>query len=324
MLLNILYFIITFTICLIVFLVFSLLLVVVGVRIYEPVKGVCTCTTKLNGKTVLITGGNSGIGLETARDLAKRGARVIIASRNEQSSAEAVQAIVNSTGNPDVHSKRLDLASFDSIRQFAREFNETERRLDILVNNAGCAGVYGKRTRDGIDVVLQVNHFGPFLLTQLLLEKVKASAPSRIVVVSSLAHKFSRLDAEDLTGVRRPGRWYPYGNSKLLNVMWTRALAQRLPSNVTVNSLHPGVVQTDIFHAAPWPADRLLLWLVGLLHKTPREGAQTTVHLAVAPELQSASGGYYVDCRPAPVSSTARNELLVQKVWEKSCLVTST
>lgn len=296
------------------------LLFAIGLRILEPFKGVCTCTTKLNGKTALITGGNSGIGLETARDFARRGARVIIASRNEKQAAAAITDIVNTTGNQDVHFKPLNLASFANVRQFAKEFNATEKRLDILVNNAGCGGIYNKRTQDGIHVVLQVNHFGPFLLTQLLLDKLKASGASRVIIVSSLAHWNARL--RDLTG-KRPGIWLPYARSKLMNIMWARALAKRVPRNVTVNSLHPGVVLTNIFHPLPSLPRAFIEWVVSLMFKSAEEGAQTTIHLAVAPELASASGGYYVDCKPACSSAVSKDEKLIDEVWEKSCLITN-
>ncbi|CAK1543592.1 unnamed protein product [Leptosia nina] len=154
------------------------MLLIIGCRIYfQPIKEVCNCETKLHGKVALVTGGNSGIGKETARDLARRGARVIIASRDNKKSEAAVNDIIYTTGNANVLYRHLDLAKVESIRQFAEDFKD-EDRLDILVNNSGVGGLKNKCNERNIDVIMQINYFGPVLLTNLLLDKLKKSAPS--------------------------------------------------------------------------------------------------------------------------------------------------
>ncbi|XP_037976531.2 retinol dehydrogenase 12 [Plutella xylostella] len=318
LLLTIISWIVSIALKLFFFLVLLLVALILGYRFfYEPVKGVCVCKRDLKGRTVVVTGGNSGIGLETARDLAKRGAKVIIACRDVKKSEDAVTDIINSTQNSKVKFKQLDLSKFESIRRFAKDFNETEERLDILVNNAGCAGVKKKPTEDGIDTVMQVNYFGPFLLTNLLLDKLKASSPSRIVIVSSYAHVMARLNVEDLKGLKTKGYWTRYANSKLCNVLWAKALAKHLTNGVTANVLHPGVVKTDIFKRLPDVYRDIVLKIITLVFKTAKEGAQTTIHLCVAPELVNATGGYYRDCKPEKVSSVVTDEL-VDKVWKES------
>ncbi|KPJ00807.1 Protein tyrosine phosphatase domain-containing protein 1 [Papilio xuthus] len=263
----------------------------------EPKSGVCRCKTKLHGKTALVTGGNSGIGLETARDLAGRGARVIIACRNEEKSKQAIADIIETTGNNNVEYRHLNLCKFSSIREFADNFNKTVDRLDLLVNNAGCAGLPLKISDDGLDLVLQTNHFGPFLLTNLLMDKLIASMPSRIIIVSSFLHNFGRLDINDLGDVNTKGYYFTkYANSKLCNLLWMKALVKRLPSGVTVNSLHPGFVWTNIFKRLHPLAEKLVYILTTLMFKDSKEGAQTSIHLCVCPELSLGRTGVLIAC----------------------------
>ncbi|XP_049880161.1 retinol dehydrogenase 12-like [Pectinophora gossypiella] len=322
------HFITTLTIQLVVYLclVFVALVVVLKVCL-EPVKGVCKCTSKLHGRVALVTGGNSGLGLETARELTRRGARVIIASRDANKSQQAIADIVSTTSNTQVEYRQLDLSKFSNIKQFAEEFNKQEPRLDILVNNSGCAGLEPHITEDGIDIVTQINYFGAFLLTNLLLEKLIASKPSRIVIVSSVGHRFCTFDPEDLAGIKANtgsllNSWTVYARSKLLQVLWTRALAKRLPLGVTVNAAHPGIVKTDIFNRLPAFVKDLIKGTIGLVFKTPLEGAQTMVHLCVAPELADASGGYYADCKPATTARIVKDDKVVERVWNESLMLT--
>lgn len=288
----------------------------------EPVKGVCKCNASLKGRVALVTGGNSGIGLETARGLAKRGARVIIASRDTAKSQRAVEDIISTSGNKTVEHRYLDLSKFSSVRQFADEFIRTVNRLDILVNNAGVAGVKQSVTTDGVDCVMQINYLSAFLLTNLLLDKLTASKPSRIVVVTSYGHKLANFDPDDLAGVKSKGYWTKYANSKLCQVLWTKALSRRLPPGVTVNCLHPGVVRTNIFNKLPNTSRKLVLSVIDVLFKTPLEGAQTSLHLSVAPQLEHATGGYYSDCARAEESKLARDEQLAERVWNDSVMLT--
>ncbi|XP_047505736.1 retinol dehydrogenase 12-like [Pieris napi] len=301
-----------------IYLFLSLVLLIIGCRLYfQPVKEVCRCKTKLDGKVALVTGGNSGIGLEIARDLARRGARVIIASRDVAKSAEAVRDIIQSTGNNDVEHRQLDLIKFTNIRKFAEEFNKTEQRLDILVNNAGIAGVKNKITEDGFDIIAQINFIGPVLLTRLLQEKLEKSMPSRIVVVNSILHRLGKVDLNDIPMKHVASHYARYSRSKLYSLLWTRALSRRLVG-VTVNSAHPGFVKTNIFQRSKYLTKFLSLRATKWFYKTAEEGAQTCIHLCVAPQLDSETGGYYSECKIQELPKEAKNKNLVEKLWDET------
>lgn len=295
---------------------------VIGARLwFEPVNGKCRCATRLDGKVAIVTGGNSGIGLEIARDLARRGATVVIASRDEKKSKSAVDNIVETTGNEQVHFRQLDLSKFSSVRQFAEDFNRTYDRLDILVNNAGVGALLPKLTEDGIEKITHINYVGPFLLTNLLLDKLIASKPSRIVIVSSKANEDHKFNPDDLANVTRKSTtklniYRTYANTKLCNILWAKALAKKLPSGVTANALHPGLVATNIFQFLPSTLNRIFLLLIGTFFKTTVEGAQTAIHLCVAPELEGITGEYFAECKVAVADKLTRDEKLVEQVWE--------
>lgn len=309
---------------LITYFIVTIIVFLLGCKIYSTfTKRRCLSDAKLHGKIALVTGGNSGIGLETARDLARRGATVIIASRNEEKSSKAIADIIRTTGNKNVEQRYLDLAKFSNIREFADDFSRTFDRLDILVNNAGCAGLKPRVTEDGIDIVMQINYFGPFLLTNLLKQKLIASKPSRIIIVSSKAHEYAKFDIEDIKGLKQMHYITKYSNSKLCNVIWAKALAKNLPSGVTANALHPGVVKTDIFNRLPPTPRKITLYLIGASFKTAEEGAQTSIELAVAEKLENTTGGYYCECMEASESALANDEDLIDKVWAKSLLITN-
>ena len=213
--------------------------------------GVCQSKACLDGATVIITGGNTGIGKETAIDLAKRNARVILACRNREKGKKAVVEVRNESGNSDVHFRQLDLSSLTSVRKFAQEVLEEESRVDILINNAGIMYCSCTKTEDGFETQFVVNHLGHFLLTNLLLDRIKQAPEGRIVNVSSSAHTFS--PQLNFSNINEPGNFYAshyaYPRSKLANILFTKALAKRLQgTNVTVNALHPGVVATDMNH----------------------------------------------------------------------------
>lgn len=285
-------------------------------------KRMCKSKARLDGKVALITGGNAGIGLETARDLARRGATVVIASRNEEKSAKAAADIIDTTGNKKVEHRYLDLGRFSSVRKFAEEFNNSYDRLDILVNNSGTGGLKHRLTEDGIDYVTQVNYFGPFLLTHLLLNKIIASRPSRIVMVSSKAHQFAKPDFEDLRcEAMKP--WYTiYSNTKLYNILWAKALARKVPQGVTVNALHPGIVKSEIFDVLGPIKRKIVVTFIGAIYKTPEEGAQTSIHVAVSEDTKHITGKYFIDCQIGDESKLAQNEELIKEVWERSLLIT--
>ncbi|XP_023942608.1 retinol dehydrogenase 12-like [Bicyclus anynana] len=309
---------------LIKFCAYSFLLVLALAVVYrlwaEPVKGVCKCTTKLDGKVVLVTGGNAGIGLETAKDLAKRGAKVVIASRNDTKSQEAVEIIKQASGNDNVEYRQLNLAKQDSIVEFADKFNKDFHRLDILVNNAGVGVETTANLDNGVDLLMQINYVGPFLLTHLLSEKLAASAPSRIVNVSSnlylIAFKFK---IENITKCWEGHIFLlRYANAKLCEILWTRELAKRLPHGVTVNCLHPGIIMTNIFDYLNIFIKTVIRVYTFLLFKNTTEGAQTTIHLCVSPNLEHSSGGYYVDCKKVKCIKIAENDELARQVWERT------
>ena len=210
--------------------------------------GVCKSRARLDGKTVIITGGNSGIGLETAVDLAKRNARVILACRSVEKGENAAVDVRKRSGNDNVVFVQLDLASLDSIREFAEKILEEEPQIDILINNAGVMIIPERRlTKDGLEMQFGTNHLGHFLLTNLLLDRIKEAPSARIVNVSSMAYRFGSIDFQNLNSERSYSRFSAYNNSKLANILFTRSLAKRLQgTNVTANALHPGGIRTGL------------------------------------------------------------------------------
>ncbi|KAJ7344721.1 hypothetical protein JRQ81_000671 [Phrynocephalus forsythii] len=280
--------------------------------------GVCKSTAKLNGKVVVITGANTGIGKETARDLAGRGARVILACRDMVKAEAAASEIQATTGNQEVFAKKLDLADTRSIREFAENFLKEEKALHILINNAGVMLCPYSKTTDGFEMHLGVNHLGHFLLTFLLIERLKQSAPARIVNLSSLAHHGGKIRFHDLQGEKCYNRHLAYSHSKLANILFTRELAKRLQgTGVTANAVHPGVVYSELTRQSSlmYRLTRMFYFLL----KTPVEGAQTSVYCAVAEELETVSGKYFSDCAPAYVSPQGRNDETARRLWEVSC-----
>uniref|UniRef100_A0A665SZV9 Si:dkey-23o4.6 n=2 Tax=Echeneis naucrates TaxID=173247 RepID=A0A665SZV9_ECHNA len=285
--------------------------------------GVCTCLVRLDGKTVLITGANTGIGKETSRELAQRGARVVMACRDLTRAERAAEEIRQTTGNGNVVIRHLDLASVYSVRQFAKDFLETEDRLDVLINNAGVMMCPKWLTEDGFETQLAVNHLGHFLLTNLLLPKLKSSTPSRVVNVSSIAHRGGRIDFDDLFfGRRLYSPLDSYRQSKLANVLFSRELARRL-KGVGVSSfcLHPGVIRTELGrHVQGWfPLLGMLLSIPSLLlMKTPHQGCQTSVYCAVTPGLEARSGRYFSDCAEKEVAPEGQDDEVARRLWEES------
>lgn len=278
---------------------------------------------RLEGKTVLITGANTGIGKETAIDLAKRGARIIIACRDMEKAQAALKEIIESSGNENVVCQKLDLSDSKSIREFAEGINRDEAKLNILINNAGVMVCpYGK-TADGFEMQIGVNHFGHFLLTFLLMDLIKKSAPARIVTVSSMAHSFGSINLEDINSEKSYDKSKAYSQSKLANVLFTRSLAKRLEgTGVTTYSLHPGVVQTDLWRHLNGP-QQFFMKIASPFTKNSVQGAQTTIYCAVEPTLEKESGGYYSDCAAANCSATAKKDDLAEKLWDLSCSLLS-
>lgn len=286
--------------------------------------GFCNCSKHLVGKVVIVTGGNNGIGYETAKDLADRGARVILACRDQVRGITARDNIVAATGNEKVHYMPLDLSSLTSVRRFAEEILKNEKRLDILINNAGIYGSSNLKTEDGLLLGMQTNHFGPFLLTCLLLPLLKSTAPSRIINVSSKAHGRATLDIDNLNMEKETEKTFNknrvYAVSKLCNVLFTLELSKRLQgTNVTANSLHPGVVNTDIIGDVDSKVIKIIVPFVRSFFKNQWEGAQTSIYLAVSPEVSNVSGKYFRDCRVVNVATEqARDTELARKLWDIS------
>ena len=292
------------------------------IKTYVPIEE-CTSKARMDGKTVIITGANTGIGKETALDMAKRGARVIMACRDLKKGEAALKDIVERTGNSNVLLKHLDLASLKSVRKFAKDINMNEPELHVLINNAGLGGVPElMKTEDGFELTMGVNHLGHFLLTNLLLDLLKKSSPSRIIVVSSDTHgrwtkemKFDNVNSE-----RFYDRYDSYSQSKLANILFARELAKRLNgSGVTANSLHPGLIMTEIFryfgfmhmtfYWRPWAI---------VLGKTIEQGAQTTIHLAVSKDVEGVTGLYFDNCKPIEPSKAAQSDEAAVKLWQLS------
>jgi NAD(P)-dependent dehydrogenase (short-subunit alcohol dehydrogenase family) len=270
----------------------------------------------IHGQVALITGGNVGIGRITAIELAKKGFKVVIAGR----SLERTQPVLDHINSLSVDEQALflplDLASLASVRECVRLFYQLNLPLHLLINNAGVAGLRGL-TQDGFEMTFGINHLGHFLLTQLLLEKLQTSGHSRVITVSSRAHK--RAAEIDWDALRRPTTSWTgireYAVSKLSNLLFSAELAKRVQgTSVSTYSLHPGVVDTEIWRAVPdWV--RPLLRLRGFL--TPEEGALTTLHCAMhAPKQES--GLYYADSKPMQPAGLGQDSELASELWERS------
>ncbi|XP_055707549.1 retinol dehydrogenase 13-like isoform X2 [Phlebotomus papatasi] len=275
------------------------------------------------GKVVVITGANTGIGKETALELAKRKAHVYMACRDMEKCEQARTEIVLESKNKYVYCRECDLSSFDSIRKFVVNFQHERDRLDILINNAGVMRCPRTVTKEGIEMQFGVNHIGHFLLTNLLLDTLKASAPSRIVVVSSLAHVRGEINITDLNSEKNYERGKAYNQSKLANVLFTRELAKKLQgTGVTVNALHPGVVDTELMrHMSLFTSffsGLIVKPLMWPFFKSPKSGAQTTLYCALEPELEGVSGQYFSDCAPKEVAEAAKNDNVAKWLWSVS------
>ena len=271
--------------------------------------------TELAGRTFLVTGANAGIGKSTAEELARRGGRVLLATRSAEKTAPVVEAIIGETGNTAVEHVPLDLADLESVRACARSLVERGEQIHVLINNAGVAGQRGQ-TKQGFELAFGTNHLGHFLLTTMLLDRLKECAPSRIVNVSSDSHY--RAKTLDWDAVRRPTKGITgmaeYEVSKLANVLFTQELARRLEgSGVTTYSLHPGVIASEIWRRVPWPVRPIMTRFM----KSTDEGAETTLHCATAPELANETGLFYDNCRQKAPNPASTPELAAE-LWSRS------
>lgn len=267
-----------------------------------------------SGKVILITGGNSGIGRAAAERLASSGNTVVLVCRDLGRGDAARREIVAATGNPRVELLVGDLSSQRQIREVAAEFLARHGRLDVLINNAAVLTRKRMVTAEGLELQFAVNHLAPFLLTHLLLDRLRESAPSRVVTVSSEAHRSGRIDFSDLQGERSYRRLRAYRQSKLANILFTRELSRRLQgSGVTANALHPGVVRTRLLFSG-WRVAQLARPFL----RSPARGADPAVYLALSPEVTGVSGRYFVDRRPVDPSPRALDPEVAKRLWEVS------
>jgi NAD(P)-dependent dehydrogenase (short-subunit alcohol dehydrogenase family) len=274
----------------------------------------------MDGKVCLVTGATNGVGRVAARELAKMGAVVVIIGRNPAKTESTVHEITSQTGSSAVDSIVADLSSMSEVRRAADEFKSRYKRLDVLLNNAGALFARRQQTVDGYEMTFALNHLSYFLLTNLLLDTLKASAPARIVNVSSDAHRGKKLNFDDLQHQQS----YPmfgdeaYGQSKLANVLFTYEVARRLAgTGVTANVLHPGVVATGFGHNNGGIVD-LALRLVHRFALTPEQGAETLVYLASSPEVEGVTGKFFYQCKPVDSSPESYNEAAAKRLWEIS------
>jgi NAD(P)-dependent dehydrogenase (short-subunit alcohol dehydrogenase family) len=271
----------------------------------------------MHGKVCLITGATSGIGLVAARELARRGAHVVLVGRNADKCAAVVEHIRTQTGNTP-ESLLADLSSQRQVRELARQFRERQQRLDVLVNNAGGIWFERQQTEDGFEMTFAVNHLAYFLLTHLLRDLLRSSAPARIVNVASAAHGGAILDFADLQAERGYSGWAQYCRSKLMNLLFTYELARRLEgSGVSVNALHPGWVATGFGSNKGWKGT-LLQFAARCLAIGPEKGARTIVYLATAPEVAGVTGRYFVREREAASSAASHDVAAAKRLWEVS------
>jgi len=272
----------------------------------------------MEGRTCVITGASSGIGKVSAERLASMGASVIMVCHSRVRGERAKSEVETKSGSRLVELMLVDLASFDSVRAFAKRYGENHDSLHVLLNNAGVARLRRSLTVDGFETTFQVNYLSPFLLTNLLLPLLKRSAPSRIVSVSSTAHYGGHIDLGDLQLERGYGVMRAYSQSKLAQVFFTHELARRLEGmGVTANCLHPGTVATNIWGNALGPAS-FLGKVTRLFLLSPEKGAKTQVYLASSPEVEAVSGEYFEPDGKKRSSAESYNQALAERLWDAS------
>jgi len=271
-------------------------------------------------KTIMVTGATSGIGKETAHELAIRGAQIIVAGRNKDKAEATTTWIREDTGNDRVDYLLADFASLEDVRRLADQFTQRYDRLDVLVNNAGAMFFRRKESVDGYEMTFAVNHLAPFLLTNLLLATLRTSAPARVVTVASDSHNGATLEVDNLQFEKSYSGMKAYGRSKLANILFSYELARRLEgSTVTSNAMHPGFVSTGM------GSNNLPSWLAGLLPRITSpfarevtEGADTIVYLADSSQVEGVSGKYFMDREPIRSSPLTYDEALARQLWQIS------
>jgi NAD(P)-dependent dehydrogenase (short-subunit alcohol dehydrogenase family) len=273
----------------------------------------------MNGKICLVTGGTNGIGKATAQALAQMGATVVIVGRDAQKAAQVGKEIRGASGNQNVDWLLADLSSQQDIRRLATEFKSKYSQLHVLINNAGGTFMTRQLSIDGIEMTFALNHLAYFLLTNLLLDMIKASAPARIISVSSDAHSSGKIEFDNLQGERSYSGIGPYGNSKLANILFTNELARRLEgTGVTVNALHPGLVSTGFGKNNPGLIMKIMGVIIPLIARSPEKGAETSIYLVSSPAVQNITGKYFVDCKVTQPALQATESAVARKLWDVS------
>ncbi|MFO7664471.1 MAG: SDR family oxidoreductase [Chloroflexota bacterium] len=279
----------------------------------------------MENKVCMVTGANAGIGKETAAELARRGAHVVMVSRSRERGEIARADIISSTGNHRVDLLLADLSSQASIRAMAAQFKETHDRLDVLVNNAGAFLQQRQESVDGIEMTFALNHLGYFMTTLLLWDRLVAGEPARVINVSSDAHRMAKINFNDL----QRKRWYQgfqaYGQSKLANVLFTYELDRRRGgAAVTINAAHPGFVASNFGQNNSGLVGLIMKPMTRLFGHSLEEGAATSVYLATSPEVEGLSGGYFVDNQAVKSSPLSYDQDVAQKLWVISEELTNT
>ena len=271
-------------------------------------------------KTVLITGATSGIGKVTLRALAKKDYEIVIIGRNKEKTEQCVEEIKKESANPHIHYLLADLSNLEDVRRIANEFNDKFEHLHLLINNAGC--VYQKKefTKEGYEKTMATNHLSHFIITNILLDKIKKSAPARIINVASKSHFGGRWNPDNMTLENKYKVMRAYANSKLYNILFTKYLSEQLKNEkVTVNCLHPGVVKTKI-------GNKNMSWIGGFVWGTfaafkgisEEKGAETTLYLATSPEVENITGKYFDKCKEVPSSEISNNFAAAEELWKMS------
>ncbi len=271
----------------------------------------------MNGKTVIITGGNSGIGKATAAALAKKGAEVIIACRSKSRGEQARQEISKTTGSKLVRLMHLDLADFGNVRNFAEEFKRNYKKLDVLINNAGVLSTVRRTSRNGYELQFAVNHLGHFLLTAQLFDCIKKADCGRIINVTSGGHRLGKIRFDNIMLESGYTTFGAYARTKLANVLFTYSLAEKAKKyNISVNCLHPGVVATPIIlNKRENTAKRLIMKLENLVFKSPEKGAETIVFLASDPDLAGSTGMYWANKKTLKSGKRSYDRECAEQLW---------
>jgi len=273
----------------------------------------------IEDQVIIVTGSNSGIGKATAKVLAGMGATVVLAVRNQEKGKKALEEIVAETGSQKVAVMTCDLASKDSIRRFVEEFKKEHDRLDVLINNAGAVFAKRQLSVDGIENSIAVNYIGPFLLTRELLPLLKASAPSRIVNVSSGMNRTGKIDFDDLQSKRSYKGMQAYASSKLMLTTYTRELARRLEgTGVTANVVEPGFVATNLGRNSGSLLNSMMFALVRPMQTTPEKAAENSVYVATSPELKGVTGKNFAKKRKKEIPDIAKDGETRQRLWEQT------